>query len=186
MILAVVTPLVLLAQSGAQHSLFYRLGPDATLTPLQPEIGTMKGKSKLGGVGGVKVVTEIPGSRAALRLKASDAQTFVVDVEAYTGVQGTLPDQLPPVQYATLYKLDVKGGKREVVSVDVTNYGIYQKARGQDDARGIPLNFARHDTHAVRIEPRSPLPPGEYGFFTVDPDPYRPTNQFRYYCFGID
>src|SRR5437870_2628826 len=87
---AMLTPGTLAQTATAQPDMYYLLGSNQTLTLIQPTIGTMKGKSKLGGFGGVKVVTEIPGERATIRLKAGDAQTFVINVQAYAGVQGAL------------------------------------------------------------------------------------------------
>ncbi len=180
---AVFVSLAALAQTVTpQPHKVYFLSPTQGLIPLSLETGMTKGKSKLGGLAGSKVLTKLSGERSAARLAPEAHPVFVLEI------QGQLPESVPPGLYAVLVKLDVKGKTRQFVALDVTTYGVVAKSKGGAlDPRGIPLNFVRHDAQSIRIEPRSSLPPEEYAFFATDPsDPYAPTNQSSYYCFGVD
>jgi hypothetical protein len=135
----------------------------------------------------MNVGVEVPGERASVRLTAGEAQAFVL------GLRWALPEPFPSnAAMATLKRLEVKKGKREYVGMDFTTYGglvTKSSASGQaDQPLGIPLNSSRYDTQSVRIEPRSPLPPGEYAFITLSAttDPYKPANEFTLFCFGVD
>jgi hypothetical protein len=154
------------------------------LTALPVTGGNIKGKAKLGGLGGVKTTVTVPGEAANIRLKTGEPQAFVM------GIRTPLPDPLPNAAYAWLHKLEVKRGKRELLVGDVSSYVVTARSR-TFDPRGIPLNFARYGAQALRIEPRSPLPPGEYAFImqdqaTPESDPYRTYNDFRVFCFGVE
>jgi hypothetical protein len=168
------------------------LAPDQTLTALPLETGTPKSKTKLGGVAGARTFTEIPGRQASVRVKPGQPQTFVVSLAAWgPGVTyETMMAAAPAAQFATLYRLDVnkKADTREILFADTTSYGVFAKSKTMGDSRGIPLNFSRYDAQAVKVEPRSPLAPGEYAFMalTSPTDPYAAQNQSHYYCFGVD
>ena len=181
------------AQSGPhEQNKISLLTPDNTMTVLPLETGTVKSKAKLGGIAGGKTATEIPGRQASVRVKPGQSQTFVVSLAAWgPGVTyETMIAASPAMQFATLYKLDVnkKADTREVLFAETTGYAVFTKSKGMGDFRGIPLNFSRYDAQSVKIEPRSPLAPGEYAFVALAAatDPYAAQNQSHYYCFGID
>ena len=159
---------------------YYLLGRDGQLTELLSVSAALNTKGKLGGLAGVKQSVEIPGEKAALRIKAGE-MLFVV------GTAGQLPDRLPPIAYARLDKLDVKGGKRVWIFQDITSYGGFGGKANNNGVQsaGIPLNFARYDEHAIKIDPRSPLPPGEYAFVVNAHDPYQ-TLLYKFFSFGVD
>lgn len=163
---------------------YWILRAGGALTALPVTAGDIKGKTKFGGLGGVKTTVTIAGEAAEIRLKPGEAQTFVM------GIRTPLPDPLPSAAYAWLHKLEVKRGKRELLVSDVSSYVVTGKSR-TFDPRGIPLNFTRHGAQALQIQPRSPLPPGEYAFIapdqaTPDSDPYRKYHDYRVFCFGVD
>jgi len=181
------------AQSAPQEqNKISLLTPDNTMTALPLETGTAKSKTKFGGVAGAKTFTEIPGRQASVRVKAGQPQTFVVSLAGWgPGVTyETMMAAAPAMQFATLYRLDVnkKSDAREVLFADTTSYGVFAKSKTMGDPRGIPLNFSRYDAQTVKVEPRSPLAPGEYAFMalTSPTDPYAAQNQSHYYCFGVD
>jgi hypothetical protein len=182
------------AQSGPrEQNKISVLRSDGTMMPLPLEAGTIKSKMKLGGFAGAKTDTEIPGKQASVRLKTGEAQAFVMSLAAYgpSVSYDSLIAAAPGLPLATLYKLEVnkKADMRDVPFVETTGFApVYSKSKGMTDFRGIPLNFSRYDDHSVRIEPRSPLMPGEYAFaaVTVATDPYAAQNQTLYYCFGVD
>jgi hypothetical protein len=66
--------------------------------------------------------------------------------------------------------------------MNTTGYGPISKNKMQD-SYSIPLNFSRYDAHTVRIEPKAPLPAGEYAFSA--PLSGGDSNQLNYYCFGV-
>jgi len=171
------------AAKGIEPQKFYLLGADNTLTPLLLEVGTTKTKSKLGGLGGVTVATEIMGAKALIRVKAGSAQTFLLGMPP-----GSLPDPPQPgLLWAQLLKLEIKGNTRQNVEIDRTGYGGLGKSRTTNAAFGIPLNFTRFDTQSMKIEPRMALPPGEYAFIAnVPKDPYATLDQVHFYSFGVD
>jgi hypothetical protein len=169
----------------------YLLGPNDALTELSLQSGTPKSNMgtsvRLIGVGKAKTFTEIPGVGAPVRLQGGAPQVFVLGMSRLV----KLPD--PLVQgaiYATVIKLDVnkKAGTREVLAFSYAGgYGI-GKTRTQSGGV-IPLNFSRFNDYAIRIEPRSALPAGEYAFsalLVAAADPYTDANKIWYYCFGID
>ena len=169
------------------------LRSDNSLVALPLEAGTVKVKTKFGGVLGGKVATEIPGGRSTVRLRAGEQQTFVLGLGAYgpTATFDSVVAAVPSVQFANLHKLEVnkKADTRDVLFSETTGFApVYTKNNGMADSRGIPLNFSRFDDHSVRIEPRSPLSPGEYAFLavTTPTDPYAAQNQTFYYCFGVE
>jgi hypothetical protein len=127
-------------------------------------------------------------------VKAGQPLTFLVSATAW-GPQATYQTieavmaASPTTPLAYLYKLEVdsKAATRQVVSYESTNYVVYGKSK-MSDFRGIPLNVGRYDAQTVKIEPRSPLAPGEYAFQALvgATDPYAAQNQGYYYCFGVD
>lgn len=170
----------------------YVLGPNDALTELSLQSGTPKSNMgasvRLIGVGKAKTFTEIPGVSAPVRLQSGAPQVFVLGTSRLV----KLPD--PLVQgaiYATVVKLDVnkKAGTREVLAFSYAGgFGI-GKTRTQQSGGVIPLNFSRFNDYAIRIEPRSALPAGEYAFsalLVAAADPYTDANKIWYYCFGVD
>jgi hypothetical protein len=186
----VLVPLASLAQNDSTGLCTISvLGPSGTPTPLPLETGTAKSKSKLAGVGGMKSTTVIPGLQATARLAQNQQQAFVMSLLPY-GPNASYESVRAAGQMAILYKLDVnkKSGVRELVNIDV-GFGGIRKTKGViTDIRGIPLNFSHFDDHSVRIEPRSPLMPGEYAFVALNtrPDPYANQSQTQYFCFGVE
>jgi hypothetical protein len=167
------------------------LRADNTTTALPLEAGTVKSKNKLAGMAGAKTFTEIPGKQAIVRLSVGQPQTFVLRLEGLgSDAYEAMTAGNPGYQFATLYKVDSnkKNNTREVVFADTTFYGVYAKTKGVGDFRGIPLNFSHYDAQDVRLETRTPLPPGEYAFVAVAAatDPYAAQNQTHFYCFGVD
>lgn len=176
------------AQSGSEATNgFVLLLADNTQAKLPLETGVMKYHAKAIGIAGGKSYTEISGRQAAVRLQSGQPQTFLmfVDSEIIAGNPMVL------MGLCQLHKLDVdkRAGTRQDVHSDITGYGPIAKHKAED-YRGIPLNFSHYDAHFVKVEPRSPLPPGEYAFRSatgVGPtDPYGSQNQFYFYCFGVD
>jgi hypothetical protein len=181
---------VTLAQSRlTERNKISVLLPDNTQAALPLETGILVFHRKAAGLAGVSSYTEISGRQATVRLHTGQPQTFVMSLEPNSELIAANEAVLAGM--AALHKLDVdkKSGKRRLVSIDVTGYGPFNKQRTAD-YRGIPLNFSHDDARSVRIEPRSPLPPGEYAFgpltSTGSSDPYGPTNQFYFYCFAVD
>lgn len=179
------------ALAQIEENKIYLLDPNGSLRPLAMETGTIRATNNiplaLVGVNKAKTWTDFTGTRAALRISSGQAQTFVVG----TSPVGPLPQQLDIGSlFAVLTKLDVnkKAGTRESLFLSVNGfYGIVKTRTSSSGPQGIPLNFARYDDHAVRIQPRSPLSPGEYAFMAlVSRDPYSPQNQQLFFCFGID
>jgi hypothetical protein len=96
---------------------------------------------------------------------------------------------VPQAIYAVLQRFDLnkKTGNREWLFSSTTGGYVYTKSKGMTTPFGIPLNFERYNDHAIKIQPRVPLAPGEYGF-SVEPttrDPYA-ADQPHFRCFGID
>lgn len=169
----------------------YILGPGDTLTEMSLQSGMVKstmGKAvRIVGAGKSKTFTEIAGTNAPVRLQSGTPQVFVLG----TPKAVPLPSRLDPSGiYATIVRLEVnkKAGTRELLAFSFAGYAGIGKARTQTADSVIPLDFSRFDDHAIRIQPRSVLPPGEYAFSaqarTVDP--YANPNVLWYYCFGID
>lgn len=188
-ILGTVLAGAVLAQT--EENKIYLLDPGGTLRQLALETGTIKSTTSvplaLVGVSKAKTWTDFPGTRAAVRLSASEVQTFVIGTTAL----GRLPDHLDPsVFYTVLTGLDInrKAGTRESLFLAAKGFlGINKISKASAGPLGIPLNFSRYDDHAVRIQPRSPLARGEYAFMAVGGrDPYAAQNQLLFYCFGID
>jgi hypothetical protein len=178
-----------LAQTEEQK--IYLLGPNDALTELSLQAGTPKSNMgtsvRLIGVGKAKTFTEIPGVSAPVRLQSGAAQVFVLGMSRLVKLTDPL---VQGAIYATVVKLDVnkKAGTREVLAFSYAGgYGI---GKTHTQAGGvIPLNFSRFNDHAIRIEPRSTLPPGEYAFSALPSaaaDPYTDANKIWYYCFGIE
>jgi hypothetical protein len=182
------TGLIATGQTVTEEHKMYLLGPNDTLAELSLQTGTVKSTTSktvvILGAGKSKTYTEFPGTSAPVRLRSGAPQAFILG----TGSGFTLPEgsSLPSV-YATLVKLEAnkKDGTRELLSSSFAGYAGIGKTRTADGV--IPLNFSRFSDHAIRIEPRATLAPGEYGFLAVVArDPYATANQILYYCFGID
>lgn len=170
-------------EAGPHKDTYSVMRADQTLTVLPSVAGVSKSKSKLIGMAGSKAYVQVPGDAAAVRLRASDPQTFVVKLQ-----HGTVPETLrlsaamPVVQ---LHRLDAKKGDRIWVISNVTSYGVYAKSSA--DFQGVPVDVSRYepDGDAVQIVPRARLAPGEYAFVTIDYDAYQ-GQSFRFHCFGVD
>jgi len=179
------------AQNAARENKISLLRPDHTLVRLPLEYATLKTKVKLLGYGGGKGFLELPGKQASVRLKAGDPQAFVMSLAVFgpTASYEMVTAQDPAYQFASLFKAEInpKRDTRQIVMVDTTSYPIAPKVKIAD-SRGIPLDFSRYEAGSVRIQPRQPLPPGEYCFAAtvVGADPYADPNQRPYYCFGVD
>lgn len=185
--LATLFPCRALAQSATEENRIYLLQADGTLTELPQESGFPKSTRSPGmivtGVGKSKSFTEIAG-HATTRIGAGTAQTFVIGMSMAVPLPATLDLY---VKYAILQKLDLnkKTGNREWLFASTAGGYVYFKNKGMSGT--IPLNFERYSDHAIKIQPRALLPPGEYGFLVqpVTPDRYaRSQSYFR--CFGID
>ncbi len=185
--LASLFPCAALAQNTTEENRIYYLKTDGTLTELPQESGTPKSTRSPGmivtGAGRSKTFTEISG-QATIRIGVGTPQTFVI------GMSMTVP--LPAkldlyARYAMLQRFDLnkKTGSREWLFSSTTGGYVYFKHKGLSPA--IPLNFERYSDHAIKIQPRVPLAPGEYGFLVqpVTPDAYAPA-QVYFRCFGID
>lgn len=185
--LATMFPCSALAQSPTEENRVYLLQPDGTLKELPLESGIAKSTRTRGmivtGAGKAKTFTEIAG-QSAIRIGSGTPQTFVIGMSMAV----PLPSKLDPyAKYAMLqtFELNKKSGNREWLFASTTGGYVYFKSHGMSAA--IPLNFERYSDHAIKIQPRTPLAPGEYGFLVqpVTPDPYaRAQTYFR--CFGID
>jgi hypothetical protein len=185
--LATIFPSGALAQSPTEENRIYFLKADGTLTELPQESGMPKSTRSPGmivtGAGKSKTFTEISG-QATIRIGVGTPQMFVIG----TSMAAALPAKLDPyVKYAIVQKFDLnkKTGNREWLFSSTTGGYVYFKHKGMSAT--IPLNFERYSDHAIKVQPRLPLEPGEYGFLAqpVTPDPYARA-QVYYRCFGID
>lgn len=185
--LAIILPSGAPAQSATEESRIYLLKTDGTLMELPQESGTPKSTRSPGmivtGAGKSKTFTEISG-QATNRIGVGTPQTFVIGMSMAV----PLPAKLDLyARYAMLQRFDLnkKTGSREWLFSSTTGGYVYFKHKGMSAA--IPLNFERYSDHAIKIQPRVPLTPGEYGFLVqpVTPDPYAPA-QVYFRCFGID
>jgi len=182
-VMAAVAPPTPMASFGQQPPIrpgsFYLLRADGSIVTLPSIKAKMKahGGNPLKAAAGFihqKVVLDIPGEACTVRLRVGDPQTFLSG--AYPGTTYMAPpdyQQLPETLalglYTLLQELAGKPGKRELV-LDETKGNMVGVMRGKVDtsgsspALGIPLDFSRYAGLAVKSEPRSPLPPGEYAF----------------------
>jgi hypothetical protein len=177
-----------LGQSATEENRIYLLTTDGSLKELPAEPGTPKSTRSPGmavvGVGKSKTFTEL-GGRAAIRIGSGTPQTFVVGMS----MAAPLPASLDSAIFAMLHRFDLnkKTGNREWLFSSTTGGYVYFKNKAMTSTFGIPLNFERYNDHAIKIQPRIPLTPGEYGFLVqpVTHDPYASTQTY-FRCFGID
>jgi hypothetical protein len=162
------------------------LQPDNTRIALAFESGMMKQHTKMVGLAGGKTYVELAGKQARVRLNQGQARVFLMSISdmgfgvTYESASTSLGSS---TGWAVLYKLDVDKKNRQVVQMNIIGYGPISKSKRRD-SYSIPLNFSRYDAHTVRIEPKAPLPAGEYAFSA--PLAGGDQNQLNYYCFGVN
>lgn len=172
---------------GQQPGLFrdtYSVMVGSSLITLPSVVGVNESKAKALGIIGSKASVEISGAHASVRLRADDAQIFVVTKQPGTAAETLRLSAVTPV--VQLHKLDVnKKGNREWLIGETTSYIVTVKGKG--DTKGIPVNVSAYGgaPDSIQIEPRSRLNPGEYAFVTLDQDAYQGTS-WRLHSFGID
>jgi hypothetical protein len=121
------------------------------LSPLEKTESEMKSKVKVMGVGGMKQLYTIDGSRSDIRLSADDVY-FVISMGG-----GMMMD---PSSMINLHKFESKKKSREATIADVG----YMGGNKQKDDGSISLNFKKLRDGVFAIIPSKKLEKGEYAF----------------------
>ena len=137
-----------------------------------------KQKKKLGGFGGVSFSYEIEGEKSTTRLNA-DSAIFVIQ-------QGTGAMSMDISMTITLYKLEIKGGKRVAVQAD---YKSSLTGSGKTTDTKITTSTKQLKEGLTQILPQKKLEKGEYAFVSsmMEGNNYDGKNtKYIVYAFGID
>jgi hypothetical protein len=150
------------------------------LKPLSAETGMMRGKSKLAGFGGAKVVVDINGGGSATQIKASDHFTFLLRIPGGSNALRYLPDNADlSGMVGQLHAFVSNKGKRERTELNITYYGVWTKNKPKTGA-DVSATISRAAGNILKISVKA-LPAGEYGFNVIESSPAMP----QYYTLAV-
>jgi len=150
---------------------FYILDSAGNLKPLERQPVGVAAKSKALGLGGMGVSYEIQNEHSPVRIGAGAPLEIVVKLETR---------DVDPATIVLLYPLTIAKGKRQLLISGVHGF-ISHQTRSDLQNKQTQMVFTKHGQASLKIEPASPLAPGEYAI-TVQSRDQQPTA----YCFGID
>ena len=131
---------------------FAALGPNGKLIDLERQMPTMKAKMKHLGFAGAESFYEFAGPASPVRFRTYEFPPLVVRVASQA---------VDPMSIIQLFKLQVVKGTRKLVAQKVNPFGVGIATTGNESA--IPMNIVKHGSDFFKIQPATPLLPGEYG-----------------------
>ena len=137
------------------------------------------------GLSKAKLKAVILGPTAAIRTTDANAEFyFVFEREsANLSASGTGWSALTSPNEFTLLRLDAKSKTREVTTA---SFGTLGMQTGTDNKALVPFTFTRLKPGVYRVVPKSPLGPGEYGFFPAAMGGQGTMGAQRLFDFGVD
>lgn len=141
---------------------------DGRRVPLERQTATASFKTKAFGFGGGQANFEVAGPASRIRIRNEQKFFFISRFSDRS---------LNPQSIFELYTMRVKKHARIIPYIAVGALGL-GKAKDQSQDSKIPLVFEPFQKEFVKIQPASPIPPGEY-FFTGQ-------EGLTGYAFGVD
>ncbi|SDF38678.1 hypothetical protein [Terriglobus roseus] len=149
---------------------FFRSEADGTLIPLERKPVTIGMKTKALGFGGADATYQIQEEHSPVRVKAGTPLNLVVRLEK---------QDVDPATQVLLYTLKIEKGQRKLLINGVGAFGIHSKS--DLATKQSQLTFLKYGQASLKIEPQTPLSPGEYAVVVQSQNP-----QITAYCFGVD
>jgi len=147
------------------------------LVRLEKTIAKSENKTKMGGMGGMKMVYKVEGEKSPVRIPSSDKISFVLS----TGGGNSAMGMMDPSQTLSLYKLDVTKGNREAVTQSYG--GMYGIGKTKESAK-LTVGVKKIKDGEYEIIADKPLGPGEYAFVMMNMGSQ--DGSFTLYAFGIN
>jgi len=115
------------------------------------ERGEPSTRFKMGfmGVGGAKVMSQVPGEKSPVRFAAGSAIEFLTRVTS---------QDIDPISYVSLYRMKSYGKFRRLKLSQTQLNG----ASSTDNEQKIAIAGSKYGSRFYRVRPLAPLPPGEY------------------------